>query len=360
MHIESIDGSESLTALEETWRAIENRNPSLSVFQSWNWNSLWQRTVLPRIAGASARHYVAFDGAGKPVAIVPLFGRSLFGGCVRLFQLAGHRMSFLNDIICADPHDPDQAQAILAHLRRTLGAREFVHLRHMHGSSVFTGILLKQRLAEIQCRRLLVKRNRAGVDVLDGLSSNKRKDLRWKENKLRKRTGASFAAVPPDDVTDGFERFLTLHRARFASRRRATVLDDANVDFLRAAFLSLHRAGKAELLEIRSPDATIATMLGIIDNGRYYFVNSGFDETYAQYSPVKLLLTMAMRRAFNELGCEQFELGPDYESYKLDWRPEYENGYTACISGANPYSKLAAAGYRLAFRRTIKRVRPLD
>lgn len=54
---------------------------------------------------------------------------------------------------------------------------------------------------------------------------------------------------------------------------------------------------------------------------RYYFVQGGFDPEFARFSPMRLLLTETMRRAFDDLGCTIYDLGPGYESYKFDWKP---------------------------------------
>ncbi len=357
MHVEVIEGTASIDELKPEWRGIEAHNSSLSVFQSWSWNSSWFHAVTPEISGSGLRCFVALSATGETLAILPCFYRPMLGGMLTITQLLGHRMSFLNDIVSRFPDDDGMAQEIVTGLYAEVGKkrREIVHLRHLNGASAFTRALVATGRAEVQCRRLLIVRDAEGRDPLSRLSRKRRRDLVWRENKIRKSLSAYYHVVEVDDVSDGFDRLSRLHVSRFEELNGSSLLTGGNLHFLRAACIELCRSGVAEIVELRTEEQIIASLVCIIDQDRYYAINGGFDSSFGQFSPMKLLLTHAMRRAFSVHHCAYFELGPDYEQYKQTWQPECINSYTACLGGQGAYSKLAAACYRRAFQHVVRR-----
>jgi CelD/BcsL family acetyltransferase involved in cellulose biosynthesis len=345
-----IERIEHLDELEPAWSSIETRRPATPVFQSWLWSSTWARTVIPEIKGARLQSYVVSSDAGDALAVLPCFRASLAGGALGIVRFLGDRMSFVNDLVCASA-DEALAEELVARLGPLLGRRELAHLKHLNGTSPFTRALIREGAAELQCRRLIISREGGDGEPLARLGRKSRRTLNWQRNRLQKTFGAArYRVVSREETARAFDRFVDFHRARFRRRGHATLLGGANLRFLRTVFLELCQLGRAEILELEAGERPIATLLAIIDGERYYSVNSGFDVSFEQFSPMKLLLTEGMRRAF-ALGCEHFELGPDYEPYKQMWRPTGEASYAACLSGPGLVSRMGAAGYRAAFRR---------
>lgn len=355
MRIERIDHGDGLAALESSWREIEQLRTDLPVFQSLPWNALWCRNVLPNLKGASLRAYVLLSDSGHPSALLPCFGRRIAGRAMMLSQFLGHRHSFRNDAILSEPKNPELAMTFIQLLRRKLAWNEVMLLRHMDSESEFSKALFSSGLAERQCGRLCLPRGRDSSDLLQVMSKSRRKNLQRSRKKLLEQESAEFRVVPRDETESALATFFALHELRFQSKNEDTLLTGVDRKFVQDSFSLLSAQGKAELLEIRKPDRAVASMIGIHDGDHFYFINGGFDPQFQQYSPLKLLVTFAMQHAFSDLDCSQFELGPDYEAYKQDWKPTAIDSYFSCFAGSNLYGSVAAALGTRAFRIALRR-----
>jgi CelD/BcsL family acetyltransferase involved in cellulose biosynthesis len=149
-----------------------------------------------------------------------------------------------------------------------------------------------------------------------------------------------------------FEDLVDLHQRRFASKQQKTNFRGENREF-RKGVMSRFRSGVFEIIELCAGESTIASTLMANDRGRYFCIQTGFDPDFAKYSPMRILLTEAIRRGFEDIGCKTFDLGPGYEKYKFDWKPSVGMNYSCCIGGSGPYAKSMAALYRVAFRRSV-------
>jgi len=342
-----------LDAIEEIWTDLERVEDGPSIFQSWIWNRTWCEHVLRSHKQARLDVRLVEDGAGRTLAILPFFEETLAGPLMRLTQFLGHRMSYHNDILLADPNSSELADEVIQALIDDLGCTTVLHLRHLDDKSTFTKQLLARRLAGPQCTRVWVQADPSITDQRMRLGRSKRKTLRWAENQLRKRFDSEFRVLSGENFSEAFDEFIDLHQRRFDSISRTTLLVGPNLEFLKAATLKLSHTDNFEIVQLRAGDRTIAATLMVRDKRRYFCVQTGFDPEFSRFSPMRILLTETMRRGFDDLGCEIYDLGPGYEPYKFDWKPCIGTNHFCSLGGSGPYAKAMAAAYGLAFRHRL-------
>jgi hypothetical protein len=66
-------------------------------------------------------------------------------------------MSCHNDILLADPGNPELAEQVAVSLVEDLGYRTVLHLRHLRSESLFTKQLIAAQLADPQCPLLRLR-----------------------------------------------------------------------------------------------------------------------------------------------------------------------------------------------------------
>ena len=350
-HIRTLD---ELDAIEKQWRGLECIDGGPSFFQSWTWNRIWCDQVLSTRKRARLDVRVIEDGAGRILAILPFFEEDLAGPLVRITQFLGHRMSEYNDVLLADPRSSELAEQVVQALPSGLGPRTVLHLRHLNGQSEFTKQLVAQRLAEPQCTHLWLQTDPTMMsDQRMRLGPSYRKTLRWRENRLRRQFKIEFRVRSGPDFSEAFDELIDLHYRRFDSMDRSTNLVGPALTFLRIATSTLSNTGNCEIVQLRADDVTIAAVLMVRDKRRCFSFSGGFDPEFSRFSPMRLLLTETMRRGFEDLGCEIYDLGAGYGQYKFDWSSIVGINYMCCRGGTGPYAKLMATLYGVAFRRRI-------
>jgi CelD/BcsL family acetyltransferase involved in cellulose biosynthesis len=341
-----------LDDIEDIWRAMESGNGGSSLFQSWEWNRTWCEHFLGDDKYGRLDTRLIESSSGQAIAILPFFKKSIAGAMIELTQFLGHRMSYHNDILLAEPKNLEFTREVANSLISTLNCRAIVHLRHLAEESPFTQELARLGLAEKQCTRLNIEADSAIHDPASRFGRSTRKRFRGQVNKLRREHGLNFQVRRADQFETALEALVDLHNRRFASKQEKTQFSGRNLQFRKDA---MARFGNDvfEILELRAGESVIASTLMARDHGRYFCIQTGFDPEFAKYSPMRILLTEAIRRGFEDLDCKSFDLGPGYEKYKFDWNPSSGMNYSCCIGGAGPYAKTLAMLYRFAFRRSL-------
>jgi len=353
LFIERIDTPAALLDIEGAWIDCERADRFATVFQSWQWNSIWCEQALGRETRARLAVRLVRDGAGRALAICPFFEQDIAGSAIELTRFIGHHM--LNDggILLADPSNAELTALIVAAVLKDLGHRAVLHLSHLSAAAPFTRHLVASGLAQPQCPRVWVELDGAGADLTARLSSKMRKSLRSSWNRLQREFKAEFRFVSGPGYPVAFDEFIDLHRQRFAAIHKTSSLEGRNLAFLKAATTQLSNTGHFEILQLLADGKPIAAMLMARDRQRYYSIQGGFAPEYSRFSPVFLLDLEGMRRGFRDLGCTIYDLGAGYEAYKYHWKPVVGTDYFCCHGARNPYAKSMAALYRLAFKRAL-------
>lgn len=350
--IHNITTFDELDDIEINWKDLQNQSASSSLFQSWEWNRSWCKYVLSKDSGRLAVRVIV-DSAGRYVAILPFYEVQL-SRLLRVTQFLGHRMSFHNDILLAEPENELMIESIIELMRNDLAPNNFLHLRHMVSQSALTKKMHSLGVIREQCNRVYVRADKSIQEQYQRLGKSARKTYRWARNQLQKKYHSEYVYFTGSSFEKAFDELMVLHNKRFDSVGKSTLLTGNNLVFLKQATSDLSRHKRSEILQLRGGDGeVIAAMLLIIDNYRCFFVQCGFDPEFSKYSPLRVLIAEGMRHAFDDLGCEIFDFGPGYERYKYDWSSEVDKNYFCSLGGAGIYSKVAAKVYELAFARQM-------
>ena len=351
MRIRTIHDISELDSLKDVWETFGAQRNGPTVFQSWTWNRIWCEQVLAGDPQKRLAVKLVEDSAGRPVAILPFFEQTIVGSMLRVTQFLGHRISTYNDILLADPSDVKLCTAVVEALCSERQANGFIHLRQMSDASAFTMELINRGLAEPQCQRAWVEADPEKPDPLLRVSKSRRKHLRQADRRLREKGTVEYRVCRGNEFPSAFDELIDLHYRRFLQKGKETNLTSKNIGFLREATATLSNKGQAEVFQLLSNGVTIAGVLQIIDGNRYYSLQSGFDPTFADYSPIWLLDVESMHRGFTGLGCSSYELGAVYNGYKYSWNPSLGTSYVATFNAENWLPRIAQSVYRTKFRR---------
>ncbi len=357
IRIKSVRTFDELDAIKNIWSDLEKTNGAASIFQSWVWNREWSNHMLCGKKNVQLDIKIVEDGAGHTLAILPFYKETLKGSIGCLIQFLGHRMTDQHDVLLADKQNPDLAEQVVMALREDLNCRTILNLRHLDQESQFTKQLYLKGMAEPMCQRLKVKANTAVTDQIERLGPSTRRRLRGQINKLKRKYGYKFSVKVGPDILDAFEDLVNLHCLRFASKGDDTGFTGEKINLIKEIMTVSIYTDKFEIILLQTDNKTIAATLMVDDRKNYFCFQTGFDPEFAMFSPMRILLTEAMRHGFDDLGCRSFDLGPGYEQYKYDWKPDISTNYMSCF-GSGLYAGSLAAIYRVAFRRRLKAILP--
>jgi CelD/BcsL family acetyltransferase involved in cellulose biosynthesis len=155
------------------------------------------------------------------------------------------------------------------------------------------------------------------------------------------------------DLSGALETILDLHNKRFESKGKSTSLVGFDLKFLRSMIDQIPE--KFDLVELHASGRPIASRLMLIDGRTCFGILTGFEPDFASYSPMRILLNESIRRSFEELNCQCYDMGPGYEAYKLEWDPSAAWNRFCCIGGLGPYAKIAGMAFRAVWSRSLPR-----
>jgi CelD/BcsL family acetyltransferase involved in cellulose biosynthesis len=152
------------------------------------------------------------------------------------------------------------------------------------------------------------------------LGKNLRKDISRQRRRLEKMGHVSF------EVFDGSERLDELLDEGFrvealgwkGARETAIISRPNTVRFYTDIAHWAAARGWLRLIFLRLDGRSLAFQFDLGWRGNHYFLKSGFDPVYRQFSPGKLLMHLAIKNAFSADFARCELLGSD-EPYKLAW-----------------------------------------
>ena len=350
LKVRNIGSLQAMDSIKDVWLAFQNLKNGPSVFQSWIWNRLWCECVLATLKRINLNVQVVEDETGRILSILPFFDALQAKPFFYLTQFLGHRLCFHNDILLAEPDTHDLASAVVDVVLSYLGNRTIFHLRHLSENSLFTKQLAIRGLAEYQCDRLQVTYNANNSDHLTLLSRNRRYRIKKNEKKLKSIGEISYQFCNKRSFTCAFDKLIELHRLRFESMQRSSLLEGDNLAFLRKAFEILSFNDQAEIIQLRLNESIIAAILLCYDRESVFVVNAGFDPAYSLYQPMWQLILKSINHSLYDQSFKIFDFGPGYELYKYSFAPMIGSNYFSCFGGKNIYTSSLSYVYRKIFK----------
>jgi CelD/BcsL family acetyltransferase involved in cellulose biosynthesis len=150
---------------------------------------------------------------------------------------------------------------------------------------------------------------------MSGKSKSFRRDIRSSRRKLEE-GGGTFRYATEETLESDVREFLRLHRMRLADRGGSSIPEGEGVErMLIAVGLDLLPSGRFRLLCLDLDGEVIAADLLLAAGEEVSAWNSGFDDTYRDFSPIMQCLVHALADAADR-GERSMNLGPGDQDYK--------------------------------------------
>ncbi|MCL4699921.1 MAG: GNAT family N-acetyltransferase, partial [Burkholderiaceae bacterium] len=317
-------------ALGAEWNALLERAHHQSVFLKHQWMSAWWERI-----GAGSRDLfvlLARDGHGRLVGILPLcrqtHGRGLFARRALHFLGSWPEAPEHLDAIVDATGAAGIVEALVAALGGMRGEFDAIELLDLTEKS-----LLQPALARLAAAAGYACRTRAWqVCPYIGLAGTYDKYLmtltqkhRYKVRLFGKRLAAAHkvemeVATEPAQVGAALEEMFRLHAMRWTLKTDdVSGFDDPAVHaFHRLAAEKLAADGAIRIFLLRCDGKAVAACYCLVQGGRMYFFQPGFDPEFRKLHVGKVLLGRVIERCYEERLVE-FDFLRGTEDYKFDW-----------------------------------------
>jgi CelD/BcsL family acetyltransferase involved in cellulose biosynthesis len=345
-----------LELLRQDWERLHDDDHPGAPFRSFEWTDAWCR----HFAAGRDLWLLEARREGRRVGLLPLYAeRSLLGGTrIRLIGDGIVGSDYLG-VIASREDQAACARAFASHLR---GAGvDQLRLDDLLATdpllAVFAGAAVAPRYP---CPYL---RLRGTFDAYlaarpSGAGAQWWRRLRW----LEKRPGHRVEVLTtPQEIAQGIEILLDLHRKRWALEGGSDAIDSKRVAaFHRHAALGLARAGRARITVLSADGAPRAVLYGFRHGTRFSYYQSGHDPVWRARSVGTVILGLVIRDCF-DAGLTELDFLHGDESYKQLWATDLRSTVrlTWRGPGLRPLLYEAGRGALRTARERVKQAMPL-
>ncbi len=331
-----------LAALEEKWNTLVAASP-VTVYQTFEWNSLWWR----HFGGQSWQrlNILAFELDGELIGIIPLLAET-----VRIAGVsAGWRLRFLGsgsvegggpvaeygpsdylDAIVPERFEVQVLQAFVKYI--TALPREYsqIYLSDIPEESV----LIRHLSQRLQDHSIVASVSPSDIcprirlpESSDLYVQSRKPEVRRRLRQVRVSLEKQFSvggSLSPHEMDEAIEELIRLHQDRWTSSGYPGVYSDPRFCRFQAAIASAYAKKKwLWLRSLKYNDGIVAVRLGFRFRGRFYDYMSGYDSTreVSRFRPGLALLYVMMDEAIQEQ-AEWLDLLRGNEPYKFDFSTE--------------------------------------
>ena len=311
--ITDLTSARELRELEPEWWALWEASGA-TPFQSPAWMIAWWTHL-----GEGELHVITVRDGGELVAVVPLFAPARRGG--RALSMIGASSTDYHDLL-ASARFADAARRELAswlghqtwwERLEVAALRDDAHLLRVAGDSELDATIAADELCPV-----LALPDR--VDAFwEGLSRRFRKNLRRARRTLEASASCELRAARADEIETVVDSFFRLHALRWNTKGLpGMVADDADRAFLRQATSQLHCRNGLRLYALWCDGAVIGVLHALRDRRNLYCYLTGFDPSFAAFSPGSLVFGGAIEDAIAS-GCREVHFLRGGEAYKYRW-----------------------------------------
>lgn len=314
LRVTEITEPAALTALAPQWRALFDRAPDASPFQTPEWLLAWRAHFL-----GAGLWTLAFRREGRLVALAPMFIHPRADG-LRQVTLLGNGVSDRLDLLAEPEARGAAAAAVFDHLAARRDLWDLCDFRDLPADSPLLGAPLgaagMDRIEpEEPCPTLPLPS--APEKVSDGLPQSRRADLARCARRLAE-TEHSFEQATCETLAENLRALIALHEARWAARGGGMFAEPKMAAFHLAAAAGLLARGLLRLCVLKREGRIIAAHYGLIRGATAYSYLHGFDPGCAHFGPGRLLLRQVLEEAVRE-GARDFNFLRGREAYKYEW-----------------------------------------
>lgn len=323
LRIRTVTTPEDFVALEPVWNGVVQRAAIDHPFLEYTWVRTWWECF----GRGSRLNILVVLADGEPVAIAPLILTS-----IRMWGIPVRRLSFIYndhvpraDFIVARGHDGAYA-AIWNHLRQT-GGWDLLQLCQLSENSPTQGHL-RALAAEDGCRTGVwesslspyIELGGEWVAYEKGLASKHKSNLRNRFKRLRQLGAVELETIETSERTaEALDEGFRLEAAVWKRDAGTAIACDTGIEmFYRLFARRAAQAGWLQLNFLRVGASRIAFDYSLVYRDRVFLLKIGYDPAFSQYSPSNLLLSLALRRAFDNSLAEYDFLG-DQADWKRCW-----------------------------------------
>jgi CelD/BcsL family acetyltransferase involved in cellulose biosynthesis len=154
----------------------------------------------------------------------------------------------------------------------------------------------------------------------NSLPAKHRANLRNRFKRLKGTGPVELEAIAADEkIADALEAGFRLEAAGWKGKSRTAISCDQNTfRFYSILAQRTAKCGWTLLNFLRAGSKRVAFEYCLNYKNRIYRLKSGYDPSYARYSPSNLLSCLVLRNAFDQ-GIREFEFLGDSEDWKLQW-----------------------------------------
>jgi CelD/BcsL family acetyltransferase involved in cellulose biosynthesis len=313
VHIEHIDSDDRLAALVPEWKALWQRVPEATPFQSPHWLMPWWHQF-----GTAMPHILAARGDGRLVGVLPLYELHE-PESVKLLPL-GISVSDYFDAL-TDPAHAGAAEALLAAIS-DIPCWQECHLPDLPPEAALARAAVPPVLAEAchpgePCPVLTLPCQAAGLATI--VPKKTLRDVHQARSRSEAIGAVAIESADFPTLDSALDDLFRLHKRRWHERGEEGVLADLAVRaFHREAAPEICTAGMLRLYRLRIGGAVAGIYYGFHHHDRAYAYLGGFDPEMTRLSPGAQLIDHAIRAAIDE-GAREFHFLRGGESYKYTW-----------------------------------------
>ena len=315
--------------LADGWDALLAESTVGCTFLTWDWVSSWAA-----VYGRDAEPFVHLcrDERGAVIGIVPLIRlrTTLASNFVRIVRFVGDigDNSDNLDLIARSGREADTVSSVLSALESSPKMWDVLDLRRISAESPALPHLLegvRQRgwiVTEISEPHLVLDLPSTWEAFLKRLSSNTRWRLSRNASLLAAEGALAYRVCETSgDIATYLDALFALQAQRWALRGQRPGRDEQVrrlfYDRLTPRLLYHHRL-EFDMLELDG--RPIAAQLGVHYGDTYYALHTGFDPSFARFSPSVALAGEIVRR-LTARGIRHYDYLHGDEPYKLRWLP---------------------------------------
>lgn len=358
-----------LAPVRDEWRALNAVARAGTMFLSPDWLEPW----WAQWGEGRELQLVCVREGGRLIGFLPLFSEEVRIGGVPVTRLAfvgdGETGCDYLDVLAAPGREREVFDRALDAVRDL--EWDVCDLDGLWRES-FTAATLAQRFPNARTTEGLLRDGKLRYvcphiplqgtydDYLKGLG--RRENLKRREKWIFKMPGTSIeCARTPEEAVKATDHFLTLHKARWAADGGSDGLcDEKHEAFHRDAIARLAKAGTLRLYTLFCARRPVASVYGVVHNGKFNYYQSGYDPEWGSKSVGLVLLARTVSDAFAERLTE-FDFLRGNEGYKGEWaRGERWTVQLRLWRGGRGKAARAALMARTFARETVKAAMPLQ
>jgi len=320
--VECVQDPFRFSALRSEWRNLLQDSASNNPFLTWEWLYAWWSHF--GVAGSLRLMLVRADGELIAIAPFRLIATPLYWFSRLEFLGTGEAGSDYLDLIV---RHGAEARALTALADFLSEQKLALRLTHLPPNSLVAH--LSARLAEGGWASSFAVDGTCPIVDLTGhtfdsflgsLGPSHRANIRRRLRALERDFDVRFERITQhDDRRVMLDALAAFHGRRYAGRGGSTAFTSpAARAFHEEATRRALDHGWLRMYALRVNGAVAAVMYGFALNGRFYFYQHGYDETYAGHSIGLVLMALTIRTAIDE-GAGEFDMLWGTEPYKFLW-----------------------------------------